>query len=255
MSTGYDQLQLWIKLETQSFALDASNVRSPRLYGSPIKLPPYKGMYNGWGAFFNFGSLITLDRPIEFPTDQWSISFWMLIPTIDTGNVHTLVQGVNGTRFVVVNRTGTRLATFDQSKGKHRVGLKLDRLGVFKWHNITITYFKKKIRYYVDFVFKKKMELTCDNPIRYIGNSANGSEPFGTFCDLRITDKVFSNKQIKEYSCYVPEFYDLQPDFLSQRMHEAIPNFFKSLDLNIGPTSEAILRFLANIAANGNQSF
>jgi hypothetical protein len=208
-------------------------------------------MYNGWGAFFGFGSLITLDRPIEFKADQWSISFWMLIPTVDTGMLHTLVQGVNGVRFVVVNCTGTRLAIFDQNTGKYRIGLKLDKLGVYEWHNIMITYNKTKTRYYVDFVFKKKMRLTCDNPIKYIGNSADGSEPFGTFCDLRVTDRVFTTKQIKHYSCYVPEFIDLQPDFLSQRMHDSIPNFFQSLHLNIGPTSEAILRFLANKAANG----
>lgn len=251
MTTGYDQLQLWVKLESQCFSLDSSNRRVPRLYGSPLKVPSYKGMYNGWGAFFGFGSLITLDKPIEFPTSQWSISFWMLIPTVDTGTVHTLVQGISGTRYVVVNSTGTRLAIFDRDKGKYRVGLKLDRLGVYEWHNVMVTYNKTKLRFYVDSVFKKKMQMVCEDPIKYIGNSADGSEPFGTFCDLRITDKVFSNKQIKQYSAYVPEFLDLQPDFLSYRMHEAIPDFFQSLHLNISPTSEAILRFFANIAANG----
>ena len=46
----------------------------------------------------------------------------------------------------------------------------------------------------------------------------------------------------------------MQPDFLSQRIYEIIPNLFQALNLNIAPTSEAISTLFANLAANGIKS-
>ncbi len=250
-TTSYDRLQLWLKFESGCTALDSSNMRVPRLYGSPLKLPAEKGMHSNWGAFFSFGDLLVLDDPVRFERKEWSISFWMTTPVVDTGKQHTLVQSVKGIRYVVIDPTGLRLGIYDRAMRKYRNALKMDKLGTYMWHNVIITYSEGKVKYYIDLAFKKKMTVKCNDPIKFIGNSADGMEPFGTFCDLRIADHVLTSAQMKLYSSYAPNFVDVLPDCLAANICGAVPFLAKTLHLNIAPTTAAVLRFFANLASNG----
>lgn len=106
------------------------------------------------------------------------------------------------------------------------------------------------VRYYVDSVFKRKKHVKCEAAIQFIGNNNDGSEPFGTFCDLRIGDKVLTRSQIRQYSCYAPEITDIQPDVLVLKMCEAVPYFAKAFNNCIAPTLISILKFFGNLASN-----
>lgn len=276
-TTHYDRMHLWFKFESGYIPLDSSNMCIPKLYGRPSKLPLEKGMNANWGAFFGYGDLIVLDKPIEFPKSTWSISFWMTIPVVakmrpeikkeeetkrvsnpkksenDNRKQHTLVQSVEGVRYVVIDDEGLHLGIFDTEKMRYRRALKMFKLGAYAWHNIIITYQSGKIRYYADGIFKKHMEIKCEDPIKFIGNSADGLEPFGTFCDLRITETVLTHKQIRQYCCYAPTFNDVQPDHLVGQICDAVGYLSRAINLNIPPTTTAILTLFANLAANGKQ--
>jgi len=248
----YDKLELWLKFESNNFTLDSANIRIPKLYGSPLKLPPEKGMYRNWGVFFNFGDLLVLDNPIEFSQNKWSVSFWLTVPPVDTGRQHTLLQGISGVRLLSIDSSGLRLGAFDQKQQKYRNGLKMDKLKPYSWHNVIVTYDNGNMKFFIDYSFKKKIKIQCADPIKYIGNSADGLEPFGTICDLRISANVFTNKQLKNYSAYTPEYFDMQPDFIALGVSECVPLLIKGLHLSISQTALAILRVFGNLASYGN---
>ena len=258
-STNYDQLELWLKFATANLCIDSANMRLPKVYGRPLKLPPEKGMHDNWGAFFSFGDLIVLDDPIVMHNHTWSISFWMTIPPIITDCQHTLLQSVTGARYIVLDETGLRLGIYDTKARRYHKALKLNPLKPYTWHSIIITYDHGNIRYddfvifscYVDYLSQKKLQAHCEDPIRYVGNSADGKEPFGTFCDLRITTTIFTNKQRKHYSCYAPRFLDLQPDYPVILLRNAVTPLAKALSLRVHTTVAAIIAFFANLAANG----
>lgn len=140
-------MQLWLKFSTNYLSLDSANIQTPKLFGKPHKLPLGKGMNQNWGAFFGFGDLLVLDKPIRFPSHAWSISFWMTTPVVDTGKQHTLVQSAKGHRYVVIDQTGLRLGIYDKEDHRYRPTLKLDKLSPYCWHCIIITYSKGQIKY------------------------------------------------------------------------------------------------------------
>jgi hypothetical protein len=77
-------------------------------------------------------------------------------------------------------------------------------MGKSKWVYL-IKMFSNSTCFYIDGIMAKEIILNCTLPIRYIGNSAGGDEPFGIFADLRIFAYCINSKQIKLQASYSPE--------------------------------------------------
>ena len=74
-----------------------------RQFGKPGRMPPNRGVYRNWGAFFDFNDCLLISGGLDMvnlkedKNLEWSISFWTLLPfTYDTKQRRVLIQDVTG---------------------------------------------------------------------------------------------------------------------------------------------------------------
>lgn len=88
-----DNMVVWLKFDAEKIPINSADNEILFLeHGAPKRLPKDRGLYRNWGAFFDFNDVLELPSPLLFPTAEWSISFWTLLPlSYLTGKRHTLV--------------------------------------------------------------------------------------------------------------------------------------------------------------------
>ena len=200
-----DDIVLWLKFSSQNLTVNSANTEDIVLkWGEPYKLPPGRGLYRNWGVFFNFGDVIEIPGGVTSPGTlmyKWTISFWMILPlkVFDTQKKHVLVQNIDGEGAyvqidetmsclqVVCEQTKKEITCLDISKEMKRKNFKKG------WHNFVITCDNQDesgdgrvTAYFNGLLTEKPQSCICFQPIGYVGNSKNGSFPFGTVCDLRV---------------------------------------------------------------------
>lgn len=56
-----DGIILWLKFASSNLTINSANTSDYLIqWGEPYRLPPGRGLYRGWGAFFNFGDVIEI---------------------------------------------------------------------------------------------------------------------------------------------------------------------------------------------------
>ena len=110
---------------------------------------------------------------------------------------------------VAVDETGSRLGSVDEQSGEFvDSGVDLNR---YKkgWHQVSVVCdnsSEMKITFYLDGKqTKESQKIICSKPIGYIGNSRNGTEPFGTVTDLRVYPYLLKHNSIAVSSKYHDE--------------------------------------------------
>ena len=95
----------------------------------------------------------------------------------------------------MIDETGSRLGSIDEDSG-----LFLDSgydLTTYKkgWHHLAAQYDQDSVTFYIDGVptTKESKVLSHSFEIWCIGNSPSGQDPFGTMCDFRIYERLFTN--------------------------------------------------------------
>lgn len=99
------------------------------------------------------------------------------------------------------------------------------------WHNIIIcldNQYEMKVTFFLDGKQTKESQtVNCCSPFGYIGNSKDGSQPFGTFSDLRIYPYILKQNQIIGMSKYHDELEFEMPDkYHIKYMNEGITDIF-----------------------------
>ena len=143
-----------------------------------------------------------------------------------TGNDHVLIQNTHGTgAFVQIDKEGNDLQVICEATGKViSADIDLRRIDKKGWHHIVVTcnnvYNRGQgaIKFYVDGEQTRfdSQEGICIQPIGYVGNSKDGSCPFGTFADLRVYPYCLKTNQIASMSNYHEDLeFDMPDKYLS----------------------------------------
>jgi hypothetical protein len=88
---------LWLKFANDKLGVNSACTDDHIVtWGDPHRLPPQRGLYRNWGAFFDFGDVLEISGGVQTPgviLEQWSISFWLILPLtmFDTRKKHVLV--------------------------------------------------------------------------------------------------------------------------------------------------------------------
>jgi len=106
----------------------------------------------------------------------------------------------------VFNEKGNRLGVVDEDSGEfHDSGddFSLESKG---WHNIVITCDNNldlKVVFYLDGrQTSSVITAVLSSPIKYIGNSKAGDEPFGIMSDLRVYPYILRSKVVAAQAKY-----------------------------------------------------
>lgn len=208
-----DGIILWLKFASHNLCVNSANTNDMVIqWGEPFKLPPGRGLYRNWGAFFNFGDVLEIPGGVTAPRTlmyQWSISFWMILPmtVFDTKKKHVLVQSIHGQgAYVQIDETMSCLQVVCERTQKEVTGFDISKEIKHKnfkkgWHNFVITCDNEfedgdgRVTFYFNGLQTQEPKpCICYQPIGFIGNSNNGSFPFGTVCDLRVYPYIIKQK-------------------------------------------------------------
>jgi len=256
MTSAFDSMCLWMKFDSNRLVNESSNCSHIAELGKPQLLPPGKGLYDNWGVFVNYGDVFEVSNRSALLGRQWSISVWVLIPVLNTGVFHTLIQNVHGFGgFLVIDEEGKMLGAFDELSGEFiESGVNLKKLKK-GWRHIAVTCDNKNsnsITFFIDGRASSKSQyIICSEPIGYVGNSKDGQEPFGIFCDLRIFNTLLTERQVAHLAFYETDIEMGLPDKISQQMleHGIIDLLIEKLEVEIEETLSQVCRALANIAS------
>lgn len=107
-----DDMRLWLKFDSQNLSVNSSGRPiTLRIHGKPSRMPPDRGIYTNWGAFFNLGDSLDIPngldhkgfydkagiRDMEQPQLEWTIYFCTIYPLeFFKGKVRTLIQAYDG---------------------------------------------------------------------------------------------------------------------------------------------------------------
>jgi len=91
---------LWLKFNCDTIINNSSCTDDHIImYAEPHRLPEDRGIYRNWGAYFDFGDVLEVPLGVQTPTKimpQWSVSFWMLFPMVDSRQKKVLIQSIHG---------------------------------------------------------------------------------------------------------------------------------------------------------------
>lgn len=108
MTSAFDSMCLWMKFDSNRLVNDSSNCSHVAELGKPQLLPPGKGLYDNWGVFVNYGDVFEVSNRSALRDRQWSVSVWVLMPVLNTGAFHTLIQNIHGFGgFLVIDDEGS----------------------------------------------------------------------------------------------------------------------------------------------------
>ena len=55
-------MRLWLKFDSQNPACNSANAKNIiTVYGKPGRMPPDRGIYRNWGAFFDLGDVLEIN--------------------------------------------------------------------------------------------------------------------------------------------------------------------------------------------------
>jgi len=82
-------MRLWLKFDSPNPAVNsAGRQMTLRVHGKPGRMPPDRGIYNNWGAFFDLGDSLEIPNGFshkgnldkEKPQLEWTIYFQTIMP-------------------------------------------------------------------------------------------------------------------------------------------------------------------------------
>ena len=111
---------------------------------------------------------------------------------------------------------------------------------------------KMEMRFYIDGSCESITEIMADmlQPIRYIGNSRAGDEPFGVVADLKVYPYVLKANNIKMCAKYHDDLeFDMADKFHLKFIQENIcANLIKSLECGVETAVIQIIKALTRMA-------
>ena len=117
-------MRLWLKFDSQNPAVNSSGKPiTLRIHGKPGRMPPGRGIYHNWGAFFDLGDSLEIPSGLDYkgnpdkekPQLEWTVSFSTIYPyEYRKKKVRTLLQAYDGRGALVqINERGN-LQTTDE---------------------------------------------------------------------------------------------------------------------------------------------
>ena len=101
-----EDMRLWLKFDSRNPAVNsAGEANTIRILGNPGRMPPDRGIYRNWGAFFDLGDSIEISGGLNHkgnkdpsaPQLEWTITFWTMLPaSYNSDSKRTLVQAYDG---------------------------------------------------------------------------------------------------------------------------------------------------------------
>ena len=101
-----EDMRLWLKFDSHNLAVNsAGRMNTISIHGKPGNMPPDRGIYRNWGAFFDLGDSIEIaggldhkgNRDPKEPQLEWTITFWTIYPAVyGKDATRTLVQAYDG---------------------------------------------------------------------------------------------------------------------------------------------------------------
>lgn len=82
-------MRLWLKFDSQNPSVNAAGrATTLRIHGTPGRMPPDRGIFSNWGAFFDIGEYLEIpngldhkgNRNSELPMLEWTIYFQTIMP-------------------------------------------------------------------------------------------------------------------------------------------------------------------------------
>ena len=130
-----------------------------------------------------------------------------MTPLPKTDTEHVLLQGSSGEgALLMIDRDGAFLGGCDMYNGSiASLGQDLRRIKK-GWHFCCATYDYRNsnaLALYLDgAAINKSMSVRLEDNVRYVGNSRDGTKPFGVMCDLRIYNHIIPKSQIDDMRGY-----------------------------------------------------
>ena len=83
-----EDLRIWFKFDSANPGVNSGGMTNTiRIFGKPGRMPPDRGIYRNWGAFFDFGDALMISGGIDIMGSQdqgthleFSITFWTILP-------------------------------------------------------------------------------------------------------------------------------------------------------------------------------
>lgn len=103
-----EDMRLWLKFDSANLAVTSAQHGKGSLlikHGNPGRMPPDRGIYRNWGAFFDFGDCLEIAGGLNHKGNreqgkqqlEWSITFWTVMPAVYNSSAErVLVQAYDG---------------------------------------------------------------------------------------------------------------------------------------------------------------
>ena len=132
-------MRLWLKFDSTNPAVNSIGKGNTIIvHGKPGRMPPDRGIFHNWGAFFDFGDCLEISGGLdhkgnanpEQPNLEWTITFWTILPAVyNSLKDRILVQAIDGKgAYLMIDKEG-HLVSIDEVHEDHRVdsGIDLNR--------------------------------------------------------------------------------------------------------------------------------
>ena len=144
-----EDLRVWLKFDSANPAVNSGGMTNTvRTFGKPGRMPPDRGIYRNWGAFFDFGDSLLISGGVDIMGTgenhlEWSITFQTILPAAyDTMQERVLVQNILGTgAYFALDDTGNQMGCIDELTDEFiDAGIELSNNKKIKrgWHHIAI---------------------------------------------------------------------------------------------------------------------
>ena len=100
-----EDMRLWLKFDSYNLAVNsAGRACTIRKHGKPGRMPPDRGIFKNWGAFFDLRDYLEIagglnhkgNKDPKLPQLEWTITFWTIPSGYMMHQRRTLVQAYDG---------------------------------------------------------------------------------------------------------------------------------------------------------------